>query len=177
MKLVVCIRIPSNVYNFRSYIYNMPVEKFVIVLAGISLTAILFTFSLIASLAAVSLYFAFMGYIGFNFSNISKLRKLYFHGKGLSNIRFINNGLLFGIYGKEIFSGVEIDNRELYTDSSKSNQIRNIRNMINNLTCSANIITRSEICNGANYYRTYIILKTYGTSVDSAMDSLNMPIR
>ena len=176
MRLVVCIRIPSNVYNFRSYIYNMPVEKFVMVLAGISLTAILFTFSLVASLAAVSLYFAFMGYIGFNFSNIRKLRKLYFHGKGLSNIRFINNGLLFGIYGKEIFSGVEIDNRELYTDSSKSNQIRNIRNMINNLTCSANIITRPEICNGANYYRTYIILKTYGTSIDSAMDSLNSNI-
>jgi Cdc6-like AAA superfamily ATPase len=172
MKVVVCIKIPSNVYNFKSYIYGMPLEKFVIILSGISLAAILFTYSISGTLVAVLIYFAFMAYIKFDFSNIFKLRKIYFHGINKAGIRFVRNESLFGVIGKQVFSVVEISNRELYTDSKKSIQIGILKNMIEDLECSINIIARPEIYDGKNYYRTFIILKTQGDDIESSMDLL-----
>ncbi len=174
--MVVYIKIPSNVYNFKSYIYGMPVEKFVIILSGISMAAILFTISLPVTISAVAIYFGFMAYIKFDFSNIYKLRKLYFHGMAGHNIKFVRNGFLFCILGQDIFSAVEIENRELYTDSQKSNHIRAIMNVIDNLDCSANIITKTEVYNGKNYYRTFVILKTHGSAIETSMDLLKRNI-
>ncbi len=154
----------------------MPVEKFAIILSGISILAILFTYSMPASIVVVLAYFGFMAYIKFDVTNIFKLRRFYFRGLAKQNIRFVRNNLLFGVIGKEVFSAVEIGNRELYTDSKKSNQIEIIRNIIDNLECSANIITESEVYNGKNYYRTFIILKTHETDIESSMDLLNRNI-
>jgi|GEM_PF-2087605 len=173
MKAVIYIKIPSNVYNFKSYIYGMSVEKFVIILSGISLAAILFTYSIYGALAVVLIYFAFMAYINFEFSNIFKLRKIYFHGTGQVSIQFVHNEFLFGVIGKQVFSVVEINNTELYTDSKKSIQIGILKNMIEDLECSSNIITRSEVYNGKNYYRTFFILKTPGNDIENSIDLLS----
>jgi Cdc6-like AAA superfamily ATPase len=173
MRRGIYIRIPANAYNFKSYIYNMPMEKFAIIIAGVSFTALLFTISLPVAAGVGTGYFLFMGLIGFEFHRIRSARKIYFHGSVAPGIKFLRKRPLFGIVDNYVFTVLEITNRELYTDSDKGKIIRSINKIIGSLSCGANIITKTHVYKDSNYYRTFIILKVIGKDYNKSMDILN----
>ncbi len=154
----------------------MPVEKFIIILAGISITAVIYSISLFAAIIVIIAYFIFMVFIRFDFSNIKYLRKIYFHSKSKGIVQLIKKELIYGIIGKTLFTAVEIENSELYTDSNKCNKIRILNNMVNGLACNTNIITKHEIYNGNIYYKTYLIIKEYGKNPEDSIDKINNDI-
>ena len=64
--MVISIKVPSNVYNFKSYIYGLSLEKFIIIIAGVSIIATIFTLSLLAALITGAAYFTIMGILRFD---------------------------------------------------------------------------------------------------------------
>lgn len=174
---MVSIRIPSNVYNFKSYIYGIPLEKFVMIIAGISIVATIFTTSIVAAIIAGSSYFALIGLLKFDPENAYSIRKLYFHGSAYGT-RFIKNGELYGIYGKFTFTAIEIENRELYTDSAKGVGIVAIARMLETLTCVSTVVSKPEVHENSVYYRTFVLLKVHGADFNKAVDIIreNIPV-
>ncbi|WMT50922.1 MAG: ATP-binding protein [Ferroplasma sp.] len=162
---------PANVYNFKSYIYGLPLEKFIIIIAGISIIATVFTISLLAALIIGVTYFTIMLILRFDPGNVYLMRKLYFHGSTYE-IKFIQNGELYGISGKFAFTALEIENRELYTDSAKNVKILGIARALEKLTCGYTIVSKPEEHENSIYYRTFVLLKANAGNFNSAVDTI-----
>lgn len=169
--MVISIKVPSNVYNFKSYIYGLSLEKFIIIIAGVSIIATIFTLSLLAALITGAAYFTIMGILRFDPENVYLIRKLYFHGSAY-RIKFIRNIELYGISGKFAFTALEIENTELYTDSAKNVKILGIARALEKLTCSYTIVSKPEEHENSIYYRTFVLLKANAGNFNSAVDTI-----
>ncbi len=145
-------------------------------MAGISIIAILSTEYLPAAIIAGMVYFIIMALLRFEPENIYSLRRLYFKG-AVSDLKFIKNGELYGISGKFIFTVIEMENKELYTDSAKGIQIMAIARMLDMVTCNATVLTKAEKMGDAFYYRTFILLKSNKGNFNHAVDIIreNIP--
>ena len=130
------------------------------------------------SLAIITgiVYFIIMALLRFEPGNIYSLRKLYFKSSA-SDLKFIRNNELYGISGKFIFTVIEIENKELYTDSAKGIQMMAIARMLDKITCNVTVQTRAEKIGDAFYYRTFIFLKSNRSSFNHAIDIIreNIP--
>ncbi len=121
-------------------------------------------------------YFIIMAMLKFEPGNIYSLRKLYFKSSE-SDLKFVRNGELYGISGKFIFTVLEIENKELYTDSAKGIQMMTIARMLDKITCNVTVQTKAEKIGDAFYYRTFILLKSNRSSFNHAVDIIreNIP--
>ena len=96
-------------YNFKSFIYGVPLEKFIIIIAGVSLIATVSTVSLPGSIIIGIVYFAIMVLLRFDPENLYAFRKIYFRYSS-GGLKFVKNNELYGISGKYIFSGSNLNN-------------------------------------------------------------------
>jgi Cdc6-like AAA superfamily ATPase len=173
---VIYIKIPANVYNFKSFIYGVSLEKFIIIIAGISIIATISTISLLGAIITGIIYFAIMTLLRFEPENLYAVRKIYFHYSS-TGLKFVKNNELYGISGKYIFSVIEIGNRELYTDTAKNVQMTAIEHMLDTVTCGTTIVVRPELIKESIYYRTFVILKVNTTNFNAGVDIIreNIP--
>ncbi|MEM0140179.1 MAG: DUF87 domain-containing protein, partial [Ferroplasma sp.] len=156
----------------------MPLEKFLILIAGIAIFAILFDISpLLAAVASLS-YYIFMFYIKFDFSNLYYFKKYDFRlGSKNANIEFLKDENLYCKYGDTIFSVIEINNQELYTDSNKKLFFQAYNELLSGIGSNIAIITKyvemPKPYDAGNrtliYYRTFLILKVKAHSFNSAI--------
>lgn len=173
---MIYIKIPANVYNFKSFIYGVSLEKFIIIIAGISIIATISTISLLGAIITGIIYFAIMTLLRFEPENLYAVRKIYFHYSS-TGLKFVKNNELYGISGKYIFSVIEIGNRELYTDTAKNVQMTAIEHMLDTVTCGTTIVVRPELIKESIYYRTFVILKVNTTNFNAGVDIIreNIP--
>ena len=173
---MIYIKIPANVYNFKSFIYGISLEKFIIIIAGISIIATISTISLLGAIITGIIYFAIMTLLRFEPENLYAVRKIYFRYSS-TGLKFVKNNELYGISGKYIFSVIEIGNRELYTDAAKNVQMTAIEHMLDTVTCGTTIVVRPELITDSIYYRTFVILKANTTDFNAGVDIIreNIP--
>ena len=80
-------KIPVNVYNYHSYIYNMPVEKLILIILGISLFSIFIRINFIISIIIFIIYFSFLFLIKFDLNKFNEIKRRL-------NIQKINNKII-----------------------------------------------------------------------------------
>ncbi len=154
-------KIPVNIYNYHSYVYNMPVEKLILIIFGISLFSIFIRINFIISIIIFMVYFSFLFLIKFDLNKFNEIKRR-LDIKKINNKIIKRDNLFFknGTY----FSVIKIGTDNIYTNIEKEYIIKNFNNIFNNIESNFNIITvpyNIDINNKNNYYYSvYLILKS-----------------
>ncbi len=154
-------KIPVNIYNYRTYVYNMPLEKLILIISGISLFSIFIKINIIISLIFFIIYFSFLFIIKFDLNKLKEIKRKYNFKK--NNNKIIKKDNLFfkdNIY----FNVIKIDTDNIYTNIEKEYKIKNFNNIFNNIESDFNIISMPYNINIDNknnyYYNVYLLLKS-----------------
>ena len=157
------IKIPVNVFKYKSYIYGIPIDKFIMIIFGISIFSILFNINLVTAIIFLIVFLIFNKFIKFDISNINEFtRKIGFKDKNkIINIQKYDD---FCYYDTTYLRVYKVSTRNIYLNVGKKYYIDLINNFIDLIECDLNIITREKtsntdyIGNSKIYYELYFIL-------------------
>lgn len=142
----------------------MPIEKFAIIIGGCSITLILVSISYYIALIFGLIFFSIFIYMRFDLGKFKYLKK-YFHRN--YHIEFFENEIKFAKVSGYIFTVLEIENMERYTDSQKKRYMESVKIMVEGFSSNFNIITKTEAMGKYNYYQSFLILKQNNNNKDA----------
>ncbi len=161
----------------------MPTDKFLVILAGISIFSIFLSISIYVAIIFAAVYFPYMIYIKFDLSGINVLKNIHIkkHAEKISDLKYTEDGALFCRSGSTNFTVIEIKNKDMYTDGNKQSFFLIYSEFLSAISSDIAFITKhheiNAISNGSyNYYHTYIILKNNIHDMNLAISSLKKDI-